>query len=54
MRLDDPAAAIAAAQQRLLALQHPDGYWWAKLESNATITAEVLLLHAIWGISTLR
>jgi squalene-hopene cyclase len=46
-----PTAAIASAQQHLLALQHPDGYWWAKLESNASITAEVLLLHAIWNIT---
>jgi squalene-hopene/tetraprenyl-beta-curcumene cyclase len=44
-------AAIAACQRHLLSLQHPDGYWWARLESNVTITAEVLLLHAIWGLT---
>jgi squalene-hopene/tetraprenyl-beta-curcumene cyclase len=33
----------------LLALQHPEGYWWAELESNATVTAEVVLLHRIWN-----
>jgi squalene cyclase len=27
----------------------PDGYWWAELESNVTITAEIILLHKIWG-----
>ncbi len=29
-------------------LQHPSGYWWAELESNVSITAEVLLLHYVW------
>ncbi|MEO1069277.1 MAG: squalene--hopene cyclase, partial [Cyanobacteria bacterium J06638_6] len=42
-------SAIAAAQNYLLALQYPDGYWWAELESNVTITAEIVLLHKIWG-----
>lgn len=41
--------AIAAAQDYLLSLQYPDGYWWAHLESNVTITAEIILLHKIWG-----
>lgn len=41
--------AIAAAQNYLLDLQQPDGYWWAPLESNVTITAEIILLHKIWG-----
>ncbi|MEO0534119.1 MAG: squalene--hopene cyclase [Cyanobacteria bacterium P01_A01_bin.123] len=41
--------AIAAAQNYLLSIQNPDGYWWADLESNVTITIEILLLHKIWG-----
>ncbi|MEM1280589.1 MAG: prenyltransferase/squalene oxidase repeat-containing protein, partial [Cyanobacteria bacterium P01_H01_bin.152] len=41
--------AITAAQNYLLDLQQPDGYWWAQLESNVTITAEIILLHKIWG-----
>lgn len=41
--------AIAKSQNYLLALQNPEGYWWAELESNVTITAEVVLLHKIWG-----
>jgi squalene-hopene/tetraprenyl-beta-curcumene cyclase len=45
-RLDD---AIARATDALFQLQHPDGYWWAELQSNVTITAEVLLLHHVWG-----
>jgi squalene-hopene/tetraprenyl-beta-curcumene cyclase len=42
--------AIARSTKHLLSLQYPDGYWWARLESNATITAEILLLHKLWGI----
>jgi squalene-hopene/tetraprenyl-beta-curcumene cyclase len=44
-----PAAALARAVEALFRLQTPDGYWWAELESNVTITAEVMLLHRIWG-----
>jgi squalene-hopene/tetraprenyl-beta-curcumene cyclase len=42
-------AAIARAVDALFQLQHPDGYWWAELQSNVTITAEVLLLHRVWA-----
>jgi squalene-hopene/tetraprenyl-beta-curcumene cyclase len=42
------AQAIALSQQYLLSIQDNDGYWWGELESNATITAEVVLLHKIW------
>jgi squalene-hopene/tetraprenyl-beta-curcumene cyclase len=41
--------AIAASQNHLLAVQDAQGYWWAELESNVTMTAEVVLLHKIWG-----
>ncbi len=40
--------AITASQNYLLSIQYPDGYWWAELESNVTITAEVVLLHKLW------
>jgi squalene-hopene/tetraprenyl-beta-curcumene cyclase len=43
------AKAIARSQNHLFSLQHPDGYWWGELESNVTITAEVVLLHKVWG-----
>lgn len=43
------AEAIARSQNYLLSIQYPDGYWWGELESNVTITAEVVLLHKIWG-----
>jgi squalene-hopene/tetraprenyl-beta-curcumene cyclase len=50
---DDPASAldgaIARAVDALFRRQHPEGWWWAELQSNVTITAEVLLLHHVWG-----
>ena len=45
---------ITAAQNALLAQQSNDGYWWANLESNVTITAEAILLHKIWGTDSDR
>ncbi|MBC7882533.1 MAG: squalene--hopene cyclase [Anaerolineae bacterium] len=47
-------SAIAASQQYLFSLQSPEGYWWAELESNVTMTAEVVLLHKIWDTATTR
>jgi squalene-hopene/tetraprenyl-beta-curcumene cyclase len=46
--------AIAASQNYLLSIQYPNGYWWAELESNVTITAETVLLHKIWGTDSTR
>ena len=46
--------AIAASQDYLLSTQNPEGYWWAELESNVTMTAEVVLLHKIWGTDKTR
>jgi squalene-hopene/tetraprenyl-beta-curcumene cyclase len=46
--------AIAASQKYLLSIQNPDGYWWAELESNVTITSEAVLLHKIWGTDKTR
>lgn len=43
--------SIAAVQQNLFDRQHSHGYWWAHLEANVTMLAEVLLLHHIWGTS---
>ncbi len=40
---------IAAAQKHLLSLQKPEGYWWADLESNVSMTAETVLLRTLWG-----
>ena len=46
--------AIARSQEYLLSIQEPDGYWCAELESNVTITAEVVLLHKIWHTDRTR
>lgn len=46
--------AIAKSQNHLLSIQNPAGYWWAELESNVSITAEVVLLHKIWGTNSQR
>ncbi|MEO0834644.1 MAG: squalene--hopene cyclase [Cyanobacteria bacterium J06642_3] len=46
--------AIARSQQHLLAIQEPEGYWCAELESNVTITAEVVMLHKIWRTDKTR
>ncbi|MEB3295271.1 MAG: squalene--hopene cyclase [Synechococcales bacterium] len=51
---DQVKQAIAASQEYLLGLQQPKGYWWALLESNVTITAEVILLHKLWGTDRSR
>ncbi|NJM44841.1 MAG: squalene--hopene cyclase [Alkalinema sp. RU_4_3] len=42
--------AILKSQTHLLASQTPEGYWWAVLESNVTMTAEAILLYKIWGV----
>lgn len=43
---DRLVAAIDAARERILAHQHPDGYWQYELEADCTIPAEyILMLH---------
>ena len=41
--------AIASSREFFLRQQLPEGYWWAELESNVTITAEYLMLFHILG-----
>jgi len=53
-KVNSVVEAIAASQKYLLSIQNPAGYWWAELESNVTITAEVVLLHKIWGTDKTR
>ena len=48
--LQELKKTISKSQDYLLSIQYPDGYWWAELESNVTITSEILLLYKIWGI----
>jgi len=42
-------SAIGNSQDFLLRQQLPEGYWWAELESNVTITAEYLMLFHLLG-----
>ncbi len=42
--------AVRRATAAMLAMQHPEGFWWAELESNVTITAEYILLHRFLGL----
>ncbi|NJK47650.1 squalene--hopene cyclase [Candidatus Gracilibacteria bacterium] len=51
---DRVGKAIEANQNYLFSRQYPEGYWWAELESNVTITSEVVLLHKIWGTDRAR
>ncbi|HYL99686.1 MAG TPA: squalene--hopene cyclase, partial [Blastocatellia bacterium] len=44
------ADSIWRGQSHLISLQDPhDGYWWAELEANVTLTAEYIMLHKILG-----
>ncbi len=49
---DEVEQAEKRAQTALLALQHPEGYWWAELEANVTITAEYIMLLHFLGLAT--
>lgn len=41
------ADAISRAQSYLFAQQNLEGFWWAELEANVTLTAEYIMLHRI-------
>jgi squalene-hopene/tetraprenyl-beta-curcumene cyclase len=41
------ADAVHRAQAYLSAQQNLEGYWWAELEANVTLTAEYVMLHRI-------
>jgi squalene-hopene/tetraprenyl-beta-curcumene cyclase len=43
-------AALALACERLLALQHEDGWWQGELQTNVTMDAEDMLLREFLGI----
>lgn len=42
--------AIKRSQDFLLSHQFPEGYWWAALECNVSLTAETVLLYKVLGI----
>lgn len=41
------ADAVRRGQEYLFAQQNLEGYWWAELEANVTLTAEYVMLHRI-------
>jgi squalene-hopene/tetraprenyl-beta-curcumene cyclase len=41
--------SIKRSVQYFLRIQDSQGYWWAELESNTTITSEYIMLHTILG-----
>src|SRR5438270_10662548 len=43
-------SGVERAAERLLSLQHPDGWWKGELESNATMIAEHLFLFHFLGL----
>jgi len=48
--LEKVSQATDKAASAMLSLQSPEGYWWAELESNVTITAEYLMMHRFLGL----
>ncbi|UCH86200.1 MAG: squalene--hopene cyclase, partial [Dehalococcoidia bacterium] len=46
--------AIQRAQDYLLSIQYPEGYWWAELETNVCMAAEYLLLTHFLGAADRR
>jgi squalene-hopene/tetraprenyl-beta-curcumene cyclase len=44
--------ALERGAERLLALQHRDGWWKGELESNVTMTAQHLFWHHVLGLRT--
>jgi squalene-hopene/tetraprenyl-beta-curcumene cyclase len=44
--------AVERATERLLELQHPEGWWVGELESNATMIAQHLFWHHFLGLRT--
>ncbi len=45
------AKAIRNTTRLLLDTQYDEGYWWAELESNVSITSEYIMLHYLLGLS---
>ncbi|MGA2026639.1 MAG: squalene--hopene cyclase [Syntrophobacteraceae bacterium] len=43
-------AAIRKSNDYFFKVQYPEGYWWAELESNVTITSEYVMLTRLLGI----
>src|SRR5271165_1918686 len=51
MERNSPAkAALELARERLLSLQHSEGFWQSELQTNVTMDAEDMLLREFLGI----
>lgn len=48
------ARTVQRATEYLLGQQYDEGYWWAELEANVTLTAEYVMLHTILGTADSR
>lgn len=48
------AETVSKAHEYMLGHQYPEGYWWAELEANVTLTAEYVMLHTILGTGANR
>jgi squalene-hopene/tetraprenyl-beta-curcumene cyclase len=46
--------AVRRATAAMLEGQYAEGYWWAELESNVTITSEYIMLHRYLGLEESR
>jgi len=51
---DAAEVAVGRAQERLLSIQYPDGYWWGELETNVCMAAEYLLLARFLDVADRR
>lgn len=47
--LPEVERSVKRAQDFLLGLQYPEGYWWGELESNCTMEAEFIMLTHFLG-----
>ncbi len=43
--------ALRRAAAAMLAMQDAQGFWWAELESNVSITSEYIMLHRFLGVA---
>ena len=45
--LEQVTEGIGRAKDRLLSLQHPDGYWCGELEADSMLEADYIYLHTL-------
>ena len=47
--LEHVVEGIARAKDRLLRLQHPDGYWCGELEADSMLESDYIFMHTLLG-----